>query len=112
MSHPAIAHRRQKPRGDSNQYDSTDYVRERQPGRRPPRGHAGLSRTWLTVIGASVGTIVVAAGAGAVPKLMTTATTTATPAITQVGTATTFESRRAVTAVTTVPRAPSRATRY
>jgi Right handed beta helix region len=96
-------HRRQKPHGGSNQYDSTDYIRGSQPGRRPPRGHAGLSRTWLTVIGASVGIIVVAAGVSAVPKLMTAATTTTTAAITQVGAATTFSSRRAATAVTTVP---------
>ena len=81
-------HRRQKPRG----------------GPRQPRRHAGLSRTWLSVIGAAAGIVVVAAGLGTVPKLMTTATTAATTAaVTQVGTATTFSSRRAATAVTAVP---------
>ena len=81
-------HRRQKPRG----------------GPKRPRRPAGLSRTWLSVIGAAAGIIVVAAGLGTVPKLMTTATTAATTAaVTQVGTATTFSSRRAATAVTAVP---------
>jgi hypothetical protein len=98
------AHRRQEHRGGSDSNHDTNYLTGRRPPRRrPPRGRAGLSRTWLSVIGAAAGIIVVAAGINTVPKLVSTATTSATAAISQVGTATTFESRRAATAVTAVP---------
>lgn len=91
--------RRQKRRGGSDSYSGTDYIRGRQPGRRPPRRPAGLSRAWLSVIGAAAGIIVVAAGINTVPKLVSAPAA----AISQVGTATTFQSRQAATAVTAVP---------
>ena len=99
------AHRRQGPRDGLDSYDSMDDIGRRGRSRYPRRGHPALSRFWIGVIGASVGIIVVAAGIGAVPKLVSTATTTTatTAAITQVGTAATFESRRTATAVTAVP---------
>jgi hypothetical protein len=97
-------HRRQNHGDDSDSYNETSYIRGRQPvRRRPPRRHTGLSRTWLSVIGASAGIIVVAAGIGTVPKLISAATTASTSAITQVGTAATFQSHRTATAVTAVP---------
>jgi hypothetical protein len=97
-------HRRQKSDDDPDSSNETSYVRGRQPVRRRPRsGRPGLSRTWLSVIGVSVGIVVVAAGVGTVPKLISAATTASTATITQVGTAATFESHRAATAVTAVP---------
>ena len=95
------AHRRQHDRGDSDPYNETNYVRGRQPKRRPSRRPAGLSRAWLSVIAAVGGIIVVVAGVNTVPKLVSTASTTA--AISQVGPATTFASPQAATAVTAVP---------
>jgi parallel beta helix pectate lyase-like protein len=93
------AHRRHDHAGGSDSFNSPDYIRGRQPGRRPSRRPAGLSRAWLSVIGAAAGIAVVAAGIHTVPKLVSTATA----AISQVGTATTFQSRQAATAVTAVP---------
>lgn len=97
------AHRRQEHAGGSDSYDSSydsaGYIAGRQPARRPPRRPAGLSRAWLSVIGATAGIVVVAAGINTVPKLVSAPAA----AISQVGTATTFESRQAATAVTAVP---------
>ena len=55
---------------------------------------------WMGLLGASVAVLAVAAVIKATPLL---ASTTATTTITQVGTATTFESAKAATAVTKVP---------
>ena len=93
------AHRRQEHAGGSDSYNSTNYTAGRRPVRRPPRRPAGLSRAWLSVIGAAAGIIVVAAGIHTVPKLVSAPAA----AISQVGTTTTFQSRQAATAVTAVP---------
>jgi len=97
------AHRPMGHGGDSNRYNGPDGPRPRRRTRRTRRGHPALSAFWWSVIGVSAAAAVVAAGLGAVPRLVSTATTSTTMAITQVGTATTFESARAATAVTKVP---------
>ena len=102
------AHRRLGSRGGSNRFNRADDTGPRRRSERTRRGHLALSRCWKGIIGASIsiivvaaGIIVVAAGIRAVPRLASA--TAATTTITQVGTATTFESSKAATAVTKVP---------
>jgi len=97
------ADRRPVTPGSSNRFTSTDGTGPRQRSRRARRGHPALSGFWWSIIGVSLGIVVVAASISAVPKLFPAATTTTATTITQVGTATTFESSRAATAVTKVP---------
>jgi len=92
----------QWPPAGLNQPNSTDDTSPRRRSRRPWRGRPALKRGLKGVIAAEIGVIavlLVAVGLHAVPRL----TSTTTPAITQVGGATTFESARAASAVTGVP---------
>lgn len=88
-------------RGGSDRYNSMDGMGPRRRSRRTRRGLPALSPFWWSIIGASIAITLVATGIRVLPMLVSTASTTTT--ITQVGTATTFESPWAATAVTPVP---------
>ena len=95
------AHRGQGPYGGANRYHSTHDTGARRRSRRPRRGHPALLRLWMSLLGASVAVLAVAAVIKATPLLVSTTATTRT--IIQVGMASTFESPKATTAVTNVP---------
>ena len=74
----------------------------RLPGTRVRRGRPSLLHCWMGFLGTSIAVLLTITGIRvAVPLLASTATATTT--ISQVGTATTFESSRVGTAVTKVP---------
>jgi hypothetical protein len=89
------------PNGGPNRDYGTHDTGPRRRSRRRRRGHPALWRLWLSMLGASIAVLAVATVIKATPRLVST--TAATTTITRVGTATTFESPNAATAVTNVP---------
>jgi len=74
------------------------------PGTHVRRGRPSLLRCWMGFLGTSIAVLLTITGIrAAVPLLASTATATTTTTISQVGTATTFESSRVGMAVTKVP---------